>query len=491
MENRKWYKNYLINGCRQVGDRVKMIEMPTLYTGAALFAVGVFMLLGFNDLAAGAAIAVSPFAIKINKEGLEGDNLKFVELLEKRISGINDTDIKTLLAEDMKLAVREATKMLDNLKEVDVAKLKELLGEDEKGVRSILLKQGEAMAKMQTNIEKAEEHLSVREMVKDWQTRNKESIAKILSGERNVNLTPFETRALNSPMTPANTLTNPITLDAAAVIRQGAPVMDVRRIQPTFWDYITKGATSYETFPWVNKKISAPSGAAAFIGPGIAKPGISFEFEVQKSNAKKVAVSTKVAQELLDDLDGMTSYITSELEYQLKRAVNVALMTGTLSATSPAGVRTYSQQFTTSGLGVNNPNNWDAARAVLAQIRLAFIDGPVVMFMNPIDMANMEMDKATTSGAYTSINSKALPGGIIVEDSNIPVGFIQAIALDALKTLIYKGFAVKFGWENDDFTKNLLTAIGEMRFHSFYSSNDAAAFVYDDFADIKSQIANP
>ncbi|NJO56248.1 MAG: hypothetical protein HC834_07765 [Rhodospirillales bacterium] len=83
-------------------------------------------------------------------------------------------------------------------------------------------------------------------------------------------------------MTPATFLPNTITMGAGSVIRQGAEVFDVRRIQPTFWDYITKGSTGLETYPWVNKVVPAGSGAAGFIGPGVAKPGVSFTLEVEK-----------------------------------------------------------------------------------------------------------------------------------------------------------------------------------------------------------------
>ncbi len=244
-----------------------------------------------------------------------------------------------------------------------------------------------------------------------------------------------------------------------------------------------------ETYPWVNKKVPADSGAAGFIGPGIAKPGTSFTLEVEKSNAKKVAVSMKVATELLEDVDGMTTMIQTELAYQLKAKVNTTLMTGVLSGTVPAGVQTFSLGFTTSGLSTVNPNNWDCARAVIAQMRKAFINGPIVIFMNPIDIANMDMEKAISQGQYLGISARPIPGGIIVEDNNIAVGYLQAIALDCLKTLIYKDFVVTYGWENADFTLNLVTAIAEMRIHSFHSENDAAGFVFDDLADIKSQIA--
>jgi hypothetical protein len=258
---------------------------------------------------------------------------------------------------------------------------------------------------------------------------------------------------------------------------------------PTFWDYLNKAKTNLENLPWVNKKVPADSGAAAFIGPGVAKPGVSFTLEVENSTAKKVAVSLKTVTELMDDVDGFASFIQDELKYQLDIKTNSTLMTGVGSSTVPAGVQTFSLPFSTSGLSTVNPNNWDAARAVIAQIRVAFINGPVVIFMNPIDTANMDMEKAISMGTYMGLNARPIPGGVIVEDNSIPVGYIQAIAIDALKLKIYKDFVLKFGWENDDFTKNLITAIAERRIHFYHSDNDAAAFVYDDLADIKSQIA--
>lgn len=494
MENRKGYKNYLINGYKSVqGKAAHYLSKPIVQCGMLLLAFGVFALLSqFMAATSAAALAVAPAFIKFDKSGLSGANLDLVNDLEKRIKAIDIDDLKDALSADLKLAVREAKEQLkrfDKLSDEQVAELSGMLGTDDKlNIRSIVMAQGELITKLQQNVAIAEERKDIRSQVSEWQTRNKEAIAKIKSGEK-AGLPTFELRAANSPMTPANTVSDTITINAAAAIRQGAPVFDIRRIEPTFWDYIPKGRTGLETLPWVNKKVPAASGEAAFIGPGVAKPGVSFTFEVEKSNAKKVAVSMKMATELLDDIDGMTTYVQIELAHQLKAKVNTTLMTGVESSTVPAGVQTFSLGFTTSGLSTVNPNNWDCARAVIAQMRAAFINGPIVIFMNPIDVANMDMEKAISQGTYLGINARPIPGGTIVEDNNIPVGYMQAIALDALKTLIYKDFVVTFGWENDDFTKNLVTVVAEMRLHSYHSDNDAAAFVYDDFADIKSQIA--
>lgn len=474
---------------------IKLRSFPVIKIGAAFAILALFSLVanyfGSGVAAVSTLMATVPFvgieAPKFNRDGLSGDELALIEKLEKRFKPV-------MGAEEFNKAVRSAFNDFydkDGKLNFPVEVLKELLSEGDKGYRSMLKVQGEELAKLKAKLEEKgkDDIMSVRTQVSDWQTRNKEIISRIRNGEK-ADLPPLEVRAANSPMTPANTISDTISINAGAAIRNGAEVFDVRRIEPTLWDYINKGRTGLETYPWVNKKVPADSGAAAFIGPGVAKPGVSFTFEVEKSNAKKVAVSTKVATELLDDIDGMTSYIQAELTYQLRNKVNSVLMTGVESATSPAGVQTFSLGFTTSGIETVNPNNWDCARAVVAQMRAAFITGPIAVFLNPIDTANMDMSKAISQGTYLGLNARPLPGGaVILEDNNVPVGYLQAIALDCWKNLIYKDFMLKFGWENDDFTKNLVTAIAEMRLHSFHSDNDAAGFVYDDLADIKTQIA--
>jgi len=418
---------------------------------------------------------------------------KAAELL-KKLKEQTDSVITTRMMGIMKKEEIEQaieTRMAE-FKGLSIEKLKEMLDEGDKGIRSIMLKQGEEITKMKLELEgNKKDDLSIRAQVGAWQTRNKEIIAKIRAGNSALvgQLEQLEIRAANSPMTPANTISDTIAFNAGSVIRMGGEVFDLRRTQPTFWDFLPKGRTGLENYPWVNKKVPAGSGNAAFIGPGVAKPGTSFTLEVENSNAKKIAVSMKVATELLDDIDGMTTYVQVELAYQLKIQANADLMTGVGSSTKPAGVQTFSLPFTTSGLSTVNPNNWDCCRAIVAQIHKAFINSPIVIFMNPIDTANMDMEKAISQGTYMGLNVRQVPGAIIVEDYNTAVGFVQAIATDCLKTLIYKDFIMKWGYENDDFTKNLITAIAEMRIHSFHSENDAAAFVYDDLADIKSQIA--
>lgn len=331
--------------------------------------------------------------------------------------------------------------------------------------------------------------LSLRGQVADWQARNAEAIKQIRSGTAAA-LTPFEYRAADSPMTPTTVHAgSSISIGATPVIQGGGQVIDLLRVQPTLWDLIPKGRTTLETYPWVNKKVPAESGAADYLAPGSAKPKVSFTLEVEKSNAKKPAVSIKVATELLEDIDGMTSFMETELRYQLKNHINGILMSANAAtATDPAGILSFANAYTLTGVWTDNANNYDASQAAIAQIRAAHMDGPVLVGMNPVDVTNMRLTKAISQGQYMGLNLLPVPGGFIVEDYNIVAGNILAFAVDALKTLIYKDFRIAYGWENDDFTKNLVTAIAETRIHQFHSDNHAAAFVYDSLDDIKAAI---
>jgi HK97 family phage major capsid protein len=343
-------------------------------------------------------------------------------------------------------------------------------------------------------IEETEEKVpSVRAQIMDWQKRNKESIEKLKAGQK-ADLTPLEIRAAASPMTPTNTLTNTITVNAGVVPQFESGIHDIRRVKPTFWDYLPKGRTGSASYTWVNKKKDADTGAAAFIGPGVAKPGISFKLEREVSNAKKIAVSDKLAIELLDDVEGMESYVKNEMVYQLRAKANTTLMSGTESSTVPGGIQGESVTYSLTGIETQDPNNFDCIRAVVAQLAVGHFGGlPVTVFINPVDAANMDLAKSGAQGVYllppfSTSDGRQIAGATIVEDNNVTAGYFQAACLDLFKCLIYKDMTIALGWENDDFTKNLVTYICEMRLHVFHSENDAGAFIYDTFANVKALI---
>lgn len=367
--------------------------------------------------------------------------------------------------------------MPEGLKDLPITELREM-ADKEKGVMAMVTRQGLEITRMKALVDAQPKDNSVRTQIREWMDTNKDAIEGIAKGQKrdlgglelNLNL------RTNNPMLPANTLGGSAFLPKPELV---PGLNDILRQEPTFWNWIRKGTTGSAVLYWVNKK--NPLGAAAFIAPGVYKPNISFTIATELSNAKKIAANEKMAIELLQDIDGFQTWVEDELYYQVMIKMSSALQTGIASSTEINGVRTLSVPFAFAALGLKttNPNNWDVILSGVAQLRKAFFVGRIVALVNPIDYANMKMTKAVTQG---QIFLPPATGATIIEDNEVPVGYVNIIAVDYYKFLIYKGFTMEWGLENDDFTKNLRTVIGEMRVHQYVSENNAGFSLYDTFA---------
>ena len=330
---------------------------------------------------------------------------------------------------------------------------------------------------------------SLRSQIKSWMEANKSAIEGIKNKEQR-SLPPMELRvAVDMTVAGVNSGSSIYLPNSGAI--QGS-VNDLNRNQPTFWDYLTKGRTRLNPYVWVNK--TNKQGAADFIGEGVLKPLASFELTVESSVPKKVAERMRVSTELLYDVDGMESLITNEIRYEIKMAANTAVLTGTASATDPAGITTLASAFTLTTIEAGTaPTYADAIRAALAQLQSLNYNNNIVAFINPIDAANMDLSKSSDDGHYLLppfvSNSGMLVSGVrVIVDNNIAVGNLLIGDLSKYKILMYQDLSIRWGLDGDDFSHNMVTVIGEMRFHQLFGANDTGAFIYDSFADIVAAI---
>ena len=420
----------------------------------------------------------------------------WLRYLDPTGSGGGGNEKEALLASIKKQVADELnTRGYTSKTEVDgliAEKLKQYEGLDIEGLRGLqdaVKTMAAEIDKVKTTRTEEEKPLSLRAQIEDWQKRNQESLDKIKNGTR-VDLPVMHLRA------PA-TMTIGTSLNGSAYLPnvQVAPgVVDLVRNQPTFWDYLRKGRTNANPYVWVNKVNK--EGNAQFIGEGVLKPLASFQLETETSNPKKAAERMKVSTELLNDSEGIETMIRDELRYEVEMAANTAVLTGVASATSPAGITTLASAYTLTSIQTPNPNNADAIRAAIAQLRSLNFTQNIVAFVNPIDAANMDLSKAVDSGVYmlppfTTADGRRIAGVPVIEDNNIAVGYLLIGDMSKYRILIHQDFFIAWGWENDDFSKNLVTVIGEIRFHQFMSSNHVGAFIYDTFANIKTAITPP
>ncbi len=250
---------------------------------------------------------------------------------------------------------------------------------------------------------------------------------------------------------------------------------------------LVKGATSSPNIAWVNRVDG--EGGAAFITEGSLKPLKDWEYETETSTAKKVAVSAKVSTEMLTDAPFMRGEIDRLLRQDLMSVVNEKVLTGTGSGAEIKGVTVGAAGYTISDLNgkVEMPNYADAIRAAVLQLRTLNFR-PDTLFINPVDNAMIDLTK-DTSGHYLTAEMKSLISGItIVETANITKG--KFLLMDTSRWMLrpYENLRLEYGLENDDFRKNLVTVIAEMRLHSYQNSVDAGSLVYADFATVLAAI---
>lgn len=265
---------------------------------------------------------------------------------------------------------------------------------------------------------------------------------------------------------------------------QGAPV-EASAVYPK----LLKGSTSSNLIKWVDRK--PKNGGSAFVAEGALKPLKDWEYVEAESSAKKIAVRCKVSSEMLSDFAYMRSEISKLLSDDLLNSIDEKLLTGTGGA-EPTGIATNAATYTATSLDgtVVSPNHADAIRAGILQLRnLAYT--PDVVFLNPADKAALDLAK-DNNGRYLADELQAVLGGIaIVETTHIPAG--KFLLMDSSKWNVrnLESFRLEYGWENDDFSKNLVTVIAEIRLHSYQSSVDVGSLVYGTFATIEAALMKP
>lgn len=441
----------------------------------------------------GTVLAISPLAVKLKKDGLSGEELKFMQDLEDRIikidlpEGVTKAQAETLVEEVVKKALLPYKDMEpEKLKSLQYDKIAELL-DPAKGVMAILKEQGAVITAMKAT--PTVDHKSVRKQIEEWHTSTEvQSAIKMVGEKKRVDLPPLRIKA-------AITMTEAASLGGSAYLPnvQVLPgVIDLVRVQPTFWDRLAKPATRANPLVWVNKYNK--QGNATFIGEGVLKPLASFELQTESSVPRKVAERMKISTEMLNDIDYLAGVITKELQYEVDTASNTAVLTGTGVAPNPKGITLYAAAYNLATItGVTAPNNSDAIRAAIAQLRSTNFNGALTAYVNPIDAAVMDLAKDVDGryvlAPFTTANGRNIAATPVIEDNNIAVGYLLIGDMSKYHVQMYEDYNVQWGYENDDFTKNLITVIGERRFHQWVSNNETGAFIYDTFANIKTAIA--
>ena len=233
---------------------------------------------------------------------------------------------------------------------------------------------------------------------------------------------------------------------------------------------------------------------AGWVGEAGDKYNTTTEYNEVSEEVKKVAGYIKVSKEMLADLAFVRSEINMDLMEAIEQNIDDAILNGA-GGTSLTGLIGNVPAFAAGSFAgaVPSANIQDVIRIAKANIEAANFM-PTHVVLNPEDVAKIELTK-TTSGEYTYPSfwdaNMNVAGLMVVSSNNIAAGTLLVGDFTKLNLKFREDVNLQVGYENDDFTRNMVTILAEARLVSYVKGNDVNAFVEADLATAIAAIDAP
>lgn len=278
-------------------------------------------------------------------------------------------------------------------------------------------------------------------------------------------------------------------------------ITPIPRSQPFFAQLLNIGRTTGNTVSYAEMK--NPDGGAGMTGEGSAKTQADFDLVEASKKVKKVTSYIKVSKEALDDIETLQAEINGELMVLVKNKLDAQLLSGDDSGENLKGVMEYAQAFAAGDLAgtITAPNNFDALAAAVNQIMVAeVVSGEPAGFMpnhiilNPVDVVKMKLTKDSNNNYIFPVSLPGMTDVLdvpVIKNARMTKGEFLVGDFTKANLRIREDVNIQIGYENDDFTKNLVTILAEMRAVHFVKSNHVKAFVTDSFATAKTALQTP
>lgn len=207
--------------------------------------------------------------------------------------------------------------------------------------------------------------------------------------------------------------------------------------------------------------------AAATVAEGAAKPGSDMAWELKTTATRVVAHWIKASRQILEDTPMLRDQIDTELRFGLGLAEEAQVLFGDGIGTNLSGLVTNATAFV-DPLALASPTMLDMIGSAILQTALADF-APDGIVLHPSDWMRMRMLK-DAGGQYLFGNDPQ--SSVAPQVFGLPVVVTQAMTVDkflvgsfASAATLYDRWQprVEVGYENDDFTKNLVTILAEER----------------------------
>jgi HK97 family phage major capsid protein len=271
----------------------------------------------------------------------------------------------------------------------------------------------------------------------------------------------------------------------------------VPRRNPFLRQIVTVRPISDKYVAWAEQ--ANRDGGAGNTAEGAAKTQADFDYVEANKLVEKITAYTKTSKEALSDLPFLQSEINSDLLSLVNLKLDTDLLMGSGVSPIMKGINEYATAFSVAGsslaAGIDNANEFDALRAAIWQIENGGLGQfqPNYILLNPVDVAKIDMLKDTQNryllhNAGTQFQFRAFYGVPVIANTGVTAGSFFVGDFSKSNLGIREEVNIQIGYENDDFTKNLVTILAEMRAVHYIKTNHVKAIVKGTFADAKTAL---
>lgn len=239
-------------------------------------------------------------------------------------------------------------------------------------------------------------------------------------------------------------------------------------------------------------KDTGGEGTAANQTEGSAKSQLDRDLAAQTYDAQTIAAFLRISNQMLNDINGMSSYLSYELRRQLFNQEDSQLLTGDGTGTNLAGLAVNAADATDLGVSFKagtEPFKWDAISAAIAYLASQDFRANTIL-VNPIEYFEM-MSAKGSNGQYVSPfyfdatrNVATIFGMPISHSTAVAAGSFFVFDSDSQGSIFQREApSVRFfDQDSDNVQKNLVTVrIEERLAHARFYDN---AVFYDTFSDV-------
>lgn len=426
----------------------------------------------------------------LDTQGLSEDESKVFDTFSKGLDSFMEALYKQYMedqidSKELKKSLDEATQSIEELK----SEIKGLA--DSKSVNDRLKEFGDTIVRIKAATEKTKDgKREIKSLGDQIADACKEFVVES-NGVKRINVEALKEKGGVKFDVVMKAASAPVMTTGGAPVAGGVTIDDQISVDPRKRASIRDLANvaSISTPSVVYAQLKDVEGDAAWVPEGGLKPSMTAEVDTVSLTAGKIALTAKITTEVMQDIPQLEKEIEAEILNKIGLKEEDGIFNGTGTGGQIQGVGDSLPAFSLTGIEISkSPNMYDAIVAAYTQIvstsNMAY--SPNAIRMNPVDYANMQLTK-NDNGDYIrpfKIGDELITGLRVVQNPNVPVGSFQMGDFRYLFIRDYVVLSLNFGWENDDFTKNLVTILGEKRMLAYIKSQYKTAFVADTFANV-------